>query len=78
MRARHATVVSTPEFAPVSRAVSPCPTPSWMTFATMPATMLIAQIVRMSSLFGAGFPRGEATALVEIADMWLPTMHFRL
>src|SRR5689334_12838938 len=44
-----ATVVSTPEFAPVSRAVNPCPTPSCRTLARMVATMLIAQIVRLSS-----------------------------
>jgi len=48
----HATVVSTPDFAPVSKATSPCPTPSCRMFVRMPATMLIAQIVSTSSAIG--------------------------
>src|SRR6516225_890313 len=47
-----ATVVSTPEVAPVSKATSPCPTPSCRMFVRMPATMLIEQIVGTSSAPG--------------------------
>ena len=59
-----ATVVRTPDFSPVNRAVSPCPTPSWRMFVRMPATMLIGQMVKTSSV-GTKCSRCEAIATVE-------------
>ena len=63
--------MSTPDFAPITKATSPCPAPSCRMFVRMPATMLIAQIVRMSSGLGAGLSCCEATAVVEIAGICL-------
>src|ERR1700740_2074635 len=67
----HATVVSTPDFAPISRAVRPCPTPSWRTFATVPATMLMATIVSVSSVVRIRSSSCGAVAAVELSGIRL-------
>ncbi len=59
----HATVVSSPDFAPVSRAVSPWPTPSCRTFETIAARALIAQIVSASSALSDGCLSCESTGV---------------
>jgi hypothetical protein len=60
----HATVVSIPDFAPVRRAVSPCPTPSCKVFD---------QIVRVWSVLGFACSCCKSPAVVEVSGISFST-----